>query len=76
MGPFYGSAYLATPEGERSVGLPRDKDGILICEIDLNQCRQSRDLHTFRMCQRLPLYAEGLANACKLDFKPQVIKEQ
>jgi len=75
MGPFYGSTYLATPEGFRSPGMPRDSDGLLVCEVDLNQCRQSRDLHTFRMCQRLPLYAEGLSKACKLDFKPQVIRE-
>jgi len=75
MGPFYGSTYLATPEGCRSPGMSRDDDGILICEVDLNQCRQSRDLHTFRMCQRLPIYAEGLAKASKLDFKPQIIRE-
>lgn len=75
MGPFYGSAYLATPEGERSPGLPRDKDGLLVCEVDLNQCRQSRDLHTFRMLQRLPLYAESFTRAASLDFKPQIVRE-
>jgi beta-ureidopropionase len=75
MGPFYGSAYLATPEGERSPGLPRDNDGLLINEVDLNMCRQSRDLHTFRMCQRLPLYAEGFTRAASLNFKPQIIRE-
>jgi len=76
MGPFYGSTYLAAPNGERSPGLPRDKDGILITEVDLNMCRQERDLHTFRMLQRLPLYAESFTRATKLDFKPQVVKEK
>jgi beta-ureidopropionase len=75
MGPFYGSAYLAAPDGTRSPGMPRDKDGLLISEVDLNMCRQERDLHTFRMCQRLPLYAEGFTRASKLDFKPQIIRE-
>lgn len=75
MGPFYGSAYIAAPDGTRSPGLPRDKDGLLISEVDLNMCRQERDIHTFRMCQRLPLYAEGLQRASKLDFKPQIVKE-
>jgi len=75
MGPFYGSAYVAAPDGTRSPGMPRDRDGLLICEVDLNMCRQERDLHTFRMCQRLPLYAEALTKATKLDFKPQIVKE-
>jgi len=75
MGPFYGSTYLAAPDGTRSPGMPRDRDGLLICEVDLNMCRQERDIHTFRMCQRLPLYAEGLTRASRLDFVPQVIKE-
>jgi len=75
MGPFYGSAYLAAPDGTRSPGMPRDRDGLLITEVDLNMCRQERDIHTFRMLQRLPLYAEGLTRASKLDFKPQIVRE-
>jgi beta-ureidopropionase len=75
MGYFYGSSYLAAPDGTRTPALPRDKDGILITEVDLNMCRQERDIHTFRMCQRLPLYAEGFTKATKLDFKPQIVKE-
>lgn len=42
MGPFYGSSYLAAPDGTRSPGMPRDRDGLLICEVDLNMCRQER----------------------------------
>lgn len=75
MGPFYGSTYLAAPDGTRSPGMPRDRDGLLINEIDLNMCRQERDIHTFRMLQRLPLYADSFTRATKHDFKPQVVKE-
>jgi len=75
MGPFYGSAYLAAPDGTRSPGMPRDRDGLLITEVDLNMCRQERDIHTFRMLQRLPLYAESFTRASSLDFKPQIIRE-
>jgi len=75
MGPFYGSSYAAAPNGTRSPGMPRDRDGLLITEVDLNMCRQERDIHTFRMLQRLPLYAESFTRATKLDFKPQIIKE-
>jgi len=76
MGPFYGSAYLAAPDGTRSPALPRDRDGLLVTEVDLNMCRQERDIHTFRMLQRLPLYAESFTRASKLDFKPQIVREQ
>lgn len=75
MGPHFGSSYLATPEGERCPGLPRETDGLLICEVDLNMCRQAKDLHTYTMCRRLPMYAEAFANVASLDFKPNRIKE-
>lgn len=56
-------------------GLSRNGDGLLITELDLNLCRQVRDHWGFRITQRLPLYAESLANAIKPDFKPQIIRE-
>lgn len=55
--------------------MSRDQDGLLIAEMDLNLCRQIKDHWGFRMTQRLPLYADSLAQAIKSDFKPQVIKE-
>jgi len=76
FGPFYGSSYITCPNGARTPGLSRTKDGLLIAEIDLNMCRQTKDFWGFRMTQRLPLYAESFANASELDFKPQIIKEQ
>lgn len=49
--------------------------GLLIAEMDLNLCRQAKDHWGFRLTQRLPLYAESLTNATKLDFQPQLIRE-
>uniref|UniRef100_A0A336MKH0 Beta-ureidopropionase n=1 Tax=Culicoides sonorensis TaxID=179676 RepID=A0A336MKH0_CULSO len=74
FGPFYGSTYIACPDGKRSPGLSRDKDGLLIAEIDLNLCRQIKDHWGFRMTQRLPLYAEALNAAIELDYEPQIYK--
>uniref|UniRef100_A0A182INP9 Uncharacterized protein n=1 Tax=Anopheles atroparvus TaxID=41427 RepID=A0A182INP9_ANOAO len=75
FGPFYGSSYVAAPDGSRTPGLSREKDGLLVVEMDLNLCRQIKDFWGFQMTQRLPLYAESLAQAIKPDYKPQTIKE-
>ncbi|VDM56596.1 unnamed protein product [Angiostrongylus costaricensis] len=48
IGMFYGSAYVAAPDGSRTPGLSRTKDGVLIVEIDLNLCRQAKDHLCFR----------------------------
>lgn len=73
FGPFYGSTYVASPDGSRSLGLPRNNDGLLICQLDLNLCRQIKDKWGFRMTQRLSLYGEKFTEAAKLDYKPQII---
>lgn len=57
-------------------GLSRDRDGLLISEVDLNLCRQVKDFWTFRMTQRLPLYVESFKKAADPNFKPQIIREQ
>ncbi|XP_014099409.2 beta-ureidopropionase [Bactrocera oleae] len=75
FGPFYGSSYVAAPNGARTPGLSRHRDGLLVTELDLNLCRQVKDFWNFPMTQRLPLYAESLKRASELDFKPQVIRE-
>lgn len=56
-----------------SQGLSRDRDGLLIVEMDLNLCRQFKDYWGFRMTQRLGEYGRDFTNASQLDFKPQVI---
>lgn len=54
-------------------GLSRDRDGLLIVEMDLNLCRQFKDYWGFRMTQRLSEYGRDISRAAQLDFKPQVI---
>lgn len=39
FGLFYGSSYVANPDGSRTPGLSRTQDGLLITEVDLNMCR-------------------------------------
>ncbi|XP_011192748.2 beta-ureidopropionase [Zeugodacus cucurbitae] len=75
FGPFYGSSYVAAPNGARTPGLSRHRDGLLVTELDLNLCRQVKDFWNFPMTQRLPLYAESFKRASELVFKPQVIRE-
>jgi beta-ureidopropionase len=73
FGHFYGSSYVAGPDGSRSMGLSRTKNGLLIAEMDLNLCRQVKDKWGFRMTQRLPMYADLFAKASKPDYKPLII---
>lgn len=49
FGHFYGSSYIAAPDGSRTPGLSQNRDGLLIAELDLNQCRQTKDKWGFRM---------------------------
>lgn len=73
FGHFYGSSYITAPDGGRTPGLSRTRDGVLVSEIDLNACRQVRDKWGFQMTQRLKEYADSLTKAASPDFKPQVI---
>lgn len=75
FGHFYGSSYIAAPDGSRSPGLSRTRDGLLVCEMDLNLCRQVQDVWGFQMTRRLDLYAESLQKAKELDYEPQILKE-
>jgi len=73
FGHFYGSSYVAAPDGSRTPGLSRTSDGLLVAELDLNLCRQIKDKWGFRMTQRLELYSESLQRAIRADFKPQIV---
>ena len=75
FGYFYGSSYVAAPNGSRTPGLSRVNDGLLVTEVDLNLVRQVRDRWGFQMTQRLPIYADVLKNATSPDFKRNIIKE-
>jgi len=74
FGHFYGSSYVAAPDGSRTPGLSRTRDGLLIVSVDLNLCRQIKDKWCFRMTQRLDLYAASLTEAIKHDYKPDIVK--
>lgn len=73
FGHFYGSSYVAAPDGSRTPGLSRTRDGLIVSEIDLNQCRQVRDSWGFQMTSRLEEYGELISRAAAPDFEPQVI---
>ena len=76
FGHFYGSSYIGAPNGARTPGLSRVRDGLLVSEIDLNHCRQVKDVWGFQMTQRLDEYAKALTEAAKPGFIPQIIKDE
>eukprot|EP01137_Pigoraptor_chileana_P008962 Opistho-2@56525 len=76
FGHFYGSSYVTAPDGSRTPGLSRTRDGLLVTELDLNLNRQVRDMWGFQMTMRRDLYAESLTRAASPDFKPQIIYEK
>merc|ERR1719219_1593571 len=78
FGHFYGSSYIAAPDGSRTPGLSRVRDGLLVTELDLNLCRQVKDKWCFQMCQRLDMYRDELNDmvGCGAsDWKPDLVYE-
>jgi len=75
FGHFYGSSYIAGPDGSRTPGLSRIRDGLIVAEVDLNLCRQIKDKWGFQMTARLDLYSRLLSSATKDDFKQQIIRD-
>ncbi|GIX84507.1 beta-ureidopropionase [Caerostris darwini] len=75
FGHFYGSSYIAGPDGSRTPGLSRLKDGLLVAEMDLNLNRQMKDKWGFKMTQRLHLYSDSLYWAVQPDYVPFVYTE-
>lgn len=75
FGHFYGSSYVTAPDGSRTPGLSRTRDGVMVSEIDLNHCRQVRDKWGFQMTRRLGEYAADLTRASRPDFRPQIIAD-
>lgn len=76
FGHFYGSSYITAPDGSRTPGLSRVRDGLLVAEMDLNQCRQVKDKWCFQMTSRLDLYAESLAKAVKPNYERQIVYDE
>ncbi|GCC24273.1 hypothetical protein chiPu_0002673 [Chiloscyllium punctatum] len=75
FGHFYGSSYVAAPDGSRTPGLSRIEDGLLVAELDLNLCRQINDKWAFKMTGRYELYADELAEAVQPNFDPYIVTE-
>lgn len=75
FGHFYGSSYVTSPDGSRTPGLSRTRDGLLVTEVDLNLCRQVKDIWKFPMTGRHSYYSELLNEYVKQDFKPDIIKK-
>lgn len=75
FGHFYGSSYVAAPNGSRTPGLSRIKDGVLVAEVDLNQCRQVKDKWGFQMTGRWEEYAKAITNAAHPDFAQQIVRD-
>jgi len=75
FGHFYGSSYVAAPDGSRTPALSRVDDGVLVTELDLNLCRQVSDHWGFKMTQRLDLYAREIDQYLQPDYKPPVIRD-
>ncbi|CAG7817339.1 unnamed protein product [Allacma fusca] len=72
-GHFFGSSYVAAPNGSRSLGLSRIQPGLLVVELDLNLCRQVKDKWNFQMNMRLPLYAQLFTKASNQDYKQHIV---
>eukprot|EP00771_Trimastix_marina_P003784 gnl/Trimastix_PCT/518.p2 GENE.gnl/Trimastix_PCT/518~~gnl/Trimastix_PCT/518.p2 ORF type:complete len:387 (-),score=147.96 gnl/Trimastix_PCT/518:86-1246(-) len=75
FGHFYGASYIAAPSGCRTEGLTRLRDGVLVTEVDLNMCRQVKDVWCFQMTGRHEVYADFLAKYTRADFQPQIIRD-
>lgn len=77
MGPFYGSSYVAAPDGSRCPSAARGEDEILVAECDLNLNRQIRDHWGFPMTARLTMYADLLKKAtAEGGFEQQVVRSK
>lgn len=55
---FYGSSYVASPDGSRTPELSRTQDGLLVVEMDLNLCRQVGDKWNFKVRHSLEICSD------------------
>jgi len=76
FGKFYGSSYVTAPNGDRTQGLSRTKEGLLVVSIDLNQCVRIADRWCFKMTGRYGEYGDLLKNYASHEFRRNIIKEQ
>lgn len=58
IGEFYGSSYFCNPRGEIVAQASRDKEELLVADIDLDQIQSVRDTWQFYRDRRPETYAE------------------
>lgn len=89
FGHFYGSSYVAAPDGSRSFSLGREKSGLLVSDCDLSLCRQVtrrfredyrgfvqvKDNWGFQMTARFPMYRDFLQKYTEDQYDPQTITD-
>ena len=74
FGHFYGSSYVAAPDGSRSPGLARHLDGLLLADLDLNLIIQTKDKWGFQMTARYEMYADLFNRYVQPGFAPQRVQ--
>lgn len=57
---YFGSNYVSSPYGYSTPHLPGDKEGLLITEIDLNDCRNVRKEFSIHRNRKLDIYINKL----------------
>jgi N-carbamoylputrescine amidase len=58
IGEFYGSSYVVGPKGNIIAQASRDKDELLVCDIDLNEIKEVRELWQFYRDRRPETYKQ------------------
>ena len=61
---FYGRSFLSNTWGEVLVEGSRDKDEVIVCEVDFDEIKKSRDILQFHRDRRVDSYAEILQKQC------------
>ncbi|KAI3946005.1 hypothetical protein MKX01_024761 [Papaver californicum] len=75
FGHFYGSSYFSAAGASCTPSLSRNRDGLIVSDMDLNLCRQYKDKWGSRMTALYDVYADMLAQYVKPDFAPQIITD-
>ena len=61
IGEFYGSSYVVNPKGQILTQASKDKDELLVCDINLDEIKEVRDLWQFYRDRRPETYKELVA---------------
>ena len=61
IGEFYGSSYVVGPKGNIIAQASRDKDELLVCDVNFDEIKEIRDLWQFYRDRRPETYKELVA---------------